>query len=92
MSELFRLVVPIYLIAFSLVTFMLWGVDKYRARVKQWRIPERTLLILTVIGGAFGALAGMIVFRHKIRKPLFWVLVGTACILHTLFLIYSRKF
>jgi uncharacterized membrane protein YsdA (DUF1294 family) len=91
-SELFRLVVPIYLITFSLVTFMLWGVDKYRARVKQWRIPERTLLILTLIGGAYGALVGMIVFRHKIRKPLFWVLVGTACILHTLFLIYSRKF
>lgn len=82
----------VYFIIFSLVTFLLWGIDKYRARARQWRIPERILLILTLIGGAFGALTGMVVFRHKIRKPYFWVLVGTACMLHILFLIFSRKF
>jgi uncharacterized membrane protein YsdA (DUF1294 family) len=92
MSEFFTSIIPLYFITLSLFTFILWGVDKYRARVNQWRIQERTLLTLTLIGGAFGALAGMIIFRHKIRKPLFWVLVGTACILHTLFMIYSRKF
>ncbi len=82
----------VYFIIFSLVTFLLWGIDKYRARARQWRIPERFLLILSLIGGAFGALAGMVVFRHKIRKPYFWVLVGTACILHILLLIFNRKF
>jgi uncharacterized membrane protein YsdA (DUF1294 family) len=87
-SEFFRFEVPIYLIAFSIVTFILWGVDKHRARVKQWRIPEHTLLILALIGGAYGALAGMLVFRHKIRKPLFWIVVAGGCIIQALVLIF----
>lgn len=77
-----------YYVVASFFTFIIWGVDKYRARARQWRIPERVLLILTLIGGAFGALTGMIVFRHKIRKPYFWALIGIACVLNLLVLLY----
>lgn len=63
----------IYYLIITAVTFILWGIDKYRAAAGQWRIPEKVLLTLTVTGGAFGALAGMQLFRHKTRKPVFWI-------------------
>jgi uncharacterized membrane protein YsdA (DUF1294 family) len=84
-------IISFYFIAFCLVTFLLWGMDKYRARVNQWRIPERTLLLLTFLGGSMGALAGMLVFRHKIRKPLFWVVVVAGCVFQGLIIFISLK-
>ncbi|MBU5480415.1 DUF1294 domain-containing protein [Blautia sp. MSJ-19] len=62
-----------YLAGINIVTFLLYGSDKNRARRHAWRIPERTLLELAVIGGGFGALLGMIVFHHKTRKPKFYI-------------------
>jgi uncharacterized membrane protein YsdA (DUF1294 family) len=80
-----------FFLAISLVSFLLWGVDKYRAIQQQWRIPENWLIGLTVCGGALGALAGMLVFRHKIRKPLFWILVITFLTLQGLLVILFTK-
>ncbi|MEN6434673.1 MAG: DUF1294 domain-containing protein [Anaerolineaceae bacterium] len=80
-----------FFLAISLVSFLLWGVDKYRAIQQQWRIPENWLIGLTVCGGALGALAGMLVFRHKIRKPFFWILVITFLILQGLLVILFTK-
>lgn len=57
-----------------LAVFFLYGIDKYRAIRGDWRISERRLLIYAVFG-APGALAGMLVFRHKIRKLKFILLV-----------------
>ena len=65
----------IYYIIINLVTLLIWGVDKNRAIRQQWRIPEKWLFFLALIGGAFGALAGMLLFRHKIRKARFWLFV-----------------
>lgn len=80
----------VYLAAMSIITFITWGVDKSRARAGRWRVPERVLFGLVLIGGAFGALAGMLLFRHKTRKPLFWLVVGAACILQALLLVLLR--
>lgn len=80
-----------FFLAISLVSFLLWGVDKYRAIQQQWRIPENWLIGLTVCGGALGALAGMLVFRHKIRKSFFWILVITFLILQGLLVILFTK-
>lgn len=60
-----------YLVAVDLVAFILFGIDKRRARKHQWRIPERRLFALALAGGSLGALAGMYVFRHKTRHRLF---------------------
>ena len=57
--------IVIYLIVINMLTFCVYGIDKRKAIRKQWRVPERTLLFLAVIGGSIGALAGMQVFRHK---------------------------
>ena len=56
-----------YLAVVNVIAFALYGVDKYQARQGAWRIPEKTLLGLAVIGGSAGALAGMRFFRHKTK-------------------------
>jgi len=57
----------------SIVLFIAMGVDKRRAIHRKRRTPERTLFVMAVVGGAVGGLFGMQVFRHKTRKPLFYV-------------------
>ena len=54
-----------YLIVITIVTFLVYGIDKWKAKQGSWRISEATLLILAVIGGSIGALLGMKVWRHK---------------------------
>ena len=49
--------------------------DKHRATYGQYRIPEAVLLLLAVIGGAFGACCAMALFRHKTRKKKFYITV-----------------
>lgn len=60
-----------WLLALGAATFFLFGVDKLQAILGNWRIPEKVLLLLILAGGAVGGWLGMIVFWHKIRKPLF---------------------
>ena len=55
----------------SLVTFVVWGVDKWKAARGAWRIPEKTLLTLAFFGGWPGAWFGAKVFRHKSSKQSF---------------------
>ena len=54
-------------------TFCLYGVDKRRAKLGAWRIPEKTLLLCTWLLGGVGALIGMRVFRHKTKHRAFTV-------------------
>lgn len=53
------------------VAFIMYGIDKYRARNAKWRIPEATLLMLAVVGGSVGAWLGMKVWHHKTRHRKF---------------------
>ena len=54
-----------YLIVINVVTFLVYGFDKWKAKQGSWRISEATLLILAVIGGSIGALLGMKIWHHK---------------------------
>ena len=54
-----------YLLAVNIATFLLYGVDKYKAKKNQWRISEATLLTMAAIGGSIGAWAGMRLWHHK---------------------------
>ena len=56
-----------YLAAVNAVTFTVYGIDKSKARRGAWRIPEKTLFLLPLLGGSVGALLGMKVFRHKTK-------------------------
>jgi uncharacterized membrane protein YsdA (DUF1294 family) len=54
-----------YLIVINIVTFLVYGIDKWKAKQGSWRISEATLLILAAIGGSIGALLGMKIWHHK---------------------------
>ena len=54
-----------YLLAVNITSFLLYGIDKYKAKKGRWRIPEATLLPMAVIGGSIGAWVGMRIWHHK---------------------------
>ena len=54
-----------YLFAVNIATFLLYGVDKYKAKKNKWRISEARLLTMAAIGGSIGAWAGMRLWHHK---------------------------
>ena len=60
-----------YLLGINILAFLVFGLDKWKARKDRWRIPEATLLMLAVAGGSAGALLGMLLFRHKTRHNKF---------------------
>ncbi|MBR4943624.1 MAG: DUF1294 domain-containing protein [Clostridia bacterium] len=61
-------VYTIYLAVLSLTAFILYAVDKWKAKRGAWRIPEATLLGLSFLGGAIGGYLAMQTVRHKTRK------------------------
>ena len=61
----------VYLAVMSLIAFAAFGLDKFKAKTNRWRIPERTLFLLAILGGGVGAFLGMKVFRHKTRHSQF---------------------
>ncbi|MUV07576.1 DUF1294 domain-containing protein [Planococcaceae bacterium Storch 2/2-2] len=63
--------VALYLVGMTVLTFLLFGIDKRRARRNEWRIAERTLFLLSIGGGSIGALIGMHYFHHKTKKRVF---------------------
>ena len=60
-------VLLVWLAAINLLTFIVYGADKHRARKGKWRVPEKTLFLLPLLGGSIGALLGMRVFHHKTK-------------------------
>lgn len=64
-------IAAVYLAIINIVTFALYGIDKWKAIHNKWRIREATLLITALIGGSLGAFIAMHVFRHKTRKRYF---------------------
>ncbi len=61
----------IYFFAINIITFFVMWLDKRKAKKGKWRIPENTLLLLVLLGGGIGGIAGMYTFRHKTQKMKF---------------------
>jgi uncharacterized membrane protein YsdA (DUF1294 family) len=68
--------------AISFMTLVFYGIDKYRAKHGQWRISERTLHGLELLGGWPGALLAQFLFHHKRRKLSFMLVCVTIIALH----------
>ncbi len=62
-----------YLIFITLITFLTFGMDKWLAKKERGRISENVLLMLTFMGGTFGAVMGMVFFKHKNAKKSFFL-------------------
>ncbi len=77
----------------SVVAFFTYATDKYRAKHNRWRVPEKTLLTLSFLGGAIGGYLAMILFRHKTQKVYFHVVNALSVLIHiavvALLVIYS---
>lgn len=85
----YKIFLIIFLIV-NLVVFAMYGIDKWKAIHHKWRIPEATL-ICAAFFGVVGALLGMIVFHHKIRKPKFYISVPLIMILEVAIVIYVLR-
>ena len=72
MSELSYLhIAVIYLVVINVVTFFMYGIDKWKAKRSKWRISEAALLGLAALGGSIGAWLGMKVWHHKTKHKKF---------------------
>lgn len=72
-------IVLIYFILINIFGFALMGVDKYKAKKHLWRIAEKTLFLVSILGGSIGTLAGMYTFHHKTRH--WYFVIGMPLIL-----------
>lgn len=70
-----------YLFAINVLAFFLYASDKHRACFQKRRIPEALLLALAIMGGAYGAGCGMLLFRHKTRHVAFLIVVPICLLL-----------
>lgn len=88
MAELIKenIILFIPFVIMSVVTFIAFGVDKFKAIKGSFRISEATLLTLSLLGGAFGGIVGMLLFRHKTKKPKFCILMPLMLVGHILLL------
>ena len=78
-----------YIAVMSVITFILFGVDKAKAKRHVWRIRERTLLLFAFLGGAPGAFFGMLAFCHKTQHIKFTLLVPVALVLWIALVIFA---
>lgn len=60
-----------YLLVINAATFIIYGIDKYKAKKAKWRISEATLLTMAAVGGSIGAWLGMKAWHHKTQHRKF---------------------
>lgn len=85
----------IYLVIINIISFIVYGIDKWKAQRKRWRISEKMLFLLAIIGGSLGALAGMYTFHHKTLHKKFvlgvpLILVIQVIIFYLYYLYYGK--
>ena len=68
----------------NILSFSLYGIDKFKAKHGMWRIPEATLLWSAALFGSLGAFLGMSLFRHKTKHAVFIVVVTLSLVVQVL--------
>ena len=80
-----------YLLAINALSFILFGLDKYKAKKGKWRISEATLLMIAVIGGSIGAWVGMRLWHHKTMHKKFKYGIPIIIILQVCLVVYLHS-
>lgn len=80
----YKIVIPMVLVVWNLITFIMMGVDKRKAQNKKRRISERTLFSCSFLFGGIGVLCAMYAFRHKTKHWSFRILVLAAVLTDTI--------
>lgn len=78
----------IYFVIVNLIAFIMFWLDKRYAQRGDWRIPEKSLIFVSIFGGSIGAILGMYTFRHKTKKLRFSIGIPIILILQIAFIIY----
>lgn len=76
----------LYLLALSVLGFLMMGIDKWKAKRGKWRISEKTLFLIALLGGAIGSTIGMQVFHHKTKHWYFKLGFPALAMLHIVLL------
>ena len=80
--------IAIYFIVMNIIGILIMFIDKQKAKKGAWRIPEKTLFIITALGGGIGTTAGMYTFRHKTQKVQFVIGLPFITILEIILAVY----
>lgn len=78
----------VYFVVINIIGFLIMFIDKRKAKKGAWRIPEKTIFIITALGGGIGTIAGMYTFRHKTQKLQFVIGLPFITILEIILAIY----
>lgn len=78
----------VYLLTINLIGILIMYIDKKKAKYGRWRISEKTLLIVALLGGSIGTIIGMYWFRHKTQKIKFTLGFPTILISETVMITY----
>ena len=81
-----------YLAAINIAGFLAMGIDKKKAARHEWRIPERVLFGIALLGGSIGSLAGMHAFRHKTRHLTFTIGLPLILVLQVMIFQLLRRY
>ena len=79
-----------YFIIMNIAGLLVMYMDKHKARKHKWRIPEKTLFIVSLLGGSIGTWSGMYIFRHKTKHWYFVIGMPLILILQTGLYIFIR--
>ncbi len=77
-----------YLLFLNILGFSIMGIDKHRAKRHQWRISEKTLFMVSILGGSVGTLVGMYFFHHKTKHWYFVLGMPLILIVQSILLLY----
>ena len=79
-----------YFIIMNIAGLLVMYLDKHKARKHKWRIPEKTLFIVSLLGGSIGTWSGMYIFRHKTKHWYFVIGMPLILVLQTGLYIFIR--
>ncbi len=85
-------IIILFLVVWNAIVFVVYVADKVKAIRKKWRVPERSLLMLSFSFGGVGAFLGMIIARHKVNKKKFMILVPLSIIIETAIIVLLIKY
>ena len=84
-------IITVYFIIMNIVGIIVMGADKHKAKVHAWRIPEKTLFTVSILGGSVGTWAGMYIFRHKTKHWYFVIGMPLILIIQILIGVYLSQ-
>lgn len=82
----------VWIILMSCIAFIQMGYDKMQAKRGKWRVSEKSLWLMAILGGAIGSFSAMFVFRHKIRKMGFMIGFTVLAIVYLFVLVELPRF